>query len=413
MNFFFFTGISNFKMSELALLNDVKNFHQRMPKFEAPVWEMLTPRKIYSFDTNAPEIGMLSPTKDGMNIVLGQTMAIINEEARKVLHRTLEFKRLNHGYRRYHPLYGMQYMLDLLMKYHRHIGRNRRRMTVHVRHHAYLQQPFGNLIYAIEKSDLNSAVNFILPLAGRMAQFERFMENYENVVLKGGEKATLLVLYFTEVSPAAEHVKLYERYRKKYPEAKLNWIEMNGQFSRSLALTMGASQFHPNSLLFFCDVDVAFTAAFLERCRRNTVKEKQVYYPIVFSQYAPEVSSWNEDYDNTTFRYSSDIGFWRLYGFGITCQYRTDFDGIGGFDTTIQGWGMEDVQLYDRYVLSEVHTVFRAADPGLVHIYHEVSCDKNLQEKQLTMCYASKARTYGSQRKLYEVLNEKGYLKNY
>ena len=400
-------------MSELALLNDVKNFHQRMPKSEAPVWEMLTPRKIYSFDTNAPEIGMLSPTKDGMNIVLGQTMAIINEEARKVLHRTLEFKRLNHGYRRYHPLHGMQYMLDLLMKYHRHIGRNRRRMTVHVRHHAYLQQPFGNLIYAIEKSALDSAVNFILPLAGRMAQFERFMENYENVVLKGGEKATLLVLYFTEVSPAVEHVKLYERYRKKYPEAKLNWIEMNGQFSRSLALTMGASQFQPNSLLFFCDVDVAFAAAFLERCRRNTVKEKQVYYPIVFSQYAPEVSYWNEHYDNTTFRYSNDIGFWRLYGFGITCQYRTDFDGIGGFDTTIQGWGMEDVQLYDRYVLSEVHTVFRAADPDLVHIYHEVSCDKNLQEKQLTMCYASKAQTYGSQKKLYEVLNEKGYLKNY
>ena len=106
---------------------------------ETPDWEMFTPRKVYSYRTHAPEIGMMNPVKDGLNHVLGQTMSIINREARKVLHRTLEFKRLNHGYMRYHPKYGAQFMLDLLMKYHRHVGYNRRRMTVHVRHHAYLQ----------------------------------------------------------------------------------------------------------------------------------------------------------------------------------------------------------------------------------------------------------------------------------
>ena len=61
-------------------------------------------------------------------------------------------------------------------------------------------------------------------------------------------------------------------------------------------------------------------------------------------------------------------------------------------------------------MLSEQHTVFRAVDPGLIHIYHEVICDKNLSEKQLTMCFSSKAQVYGSQKKLYEIISEKGYL---
>lgn len=402
-------GVSNLNEVELVALNDIKDFHQKLKKKEAPIWEMFTPRKIYSYVTNSPEIGMLSPTKDGMNLVLGQTMSIINQEARKVLHRTLEFKRLNHGYRRYHPMYGMQYMLDLLMKYHRHIGRNRRRMTVHVRHHAYLQQPFGNLVYSMDDVALDTTVHFILPLTGRLGPFRTFMANYEEVCLKRNQKTSLIILYFIEVSPSEEHMRIFKYYKDKYPKSALDWIDMQGQFSRSLALTLGSAQYEKSSLLFFCDVDLQFTSGFIDRCRANTILSRQVYYPIVFSQFTPNISPKNLTQKDDKY-FSKDAGFWRQYAFGITCQFRTDFDRIGGFDTTIQGWGMEDVDLYDRFVLSDKHTIHRAQDPGLVHIYHDVKCDKNLPEKQLVMCYSSKANTFASQRKLYELLVEKSYL---
>ncbi len=75
------------------------------------------------------------------------------------------------------------------------------------------------------------------------------------------------------------------------------------------------------------------------------------------------------------------------------------------------GWGLEDVDLYERYVSNPKYEVFRAIDPGLVHVYHEVTCAKDLPAKQLSMCYDSKAGTYGSQRKIYELLVDKGYLK--
>ena len=406
-------NVTSMGVSELVLLNDIRDFGHRMPQNQTPDWDMFTARKTYSYRENSPEIGMINPTRDGLNLVLGQTMMIVNNEAKRVLHRTLEFKRLNHGYKRLHPVYGAQYMLDLLMKYHRHIGYNRRRMTIHVRHHAYLQHPFGNLVYMIEEPrKAIPIVHFLLPLAGRLEQFERFLKTFESVCLRNAIAVKLLVLYFKDVAPGKTQYDMFIKLTKRYPKVDLRWINMKGSFSRSLALSMGASQFPKKSLLFFCDVDLDFNPSFIDRCRLNAIRGKQIYYPIVFSQYNPELAYRNVTVPDTSFYYSKDAGFWRLYAFGIACVYRSDLMAVGGFDTTIQGWGLEDVDLYERYVSSSNYEVFRAIDPGLVHIYHNIECAKELPEKQLKMCFDSKAGTFASQRKIYQLMVDKGYLQS-
>lgn len=122
-----------------------------------------------------------------------------------------------------------------------------------------------------------TAVNFLLPLAGRLVQFKRFMKNFERVCAKGEENASLTVLYFTEEGTNdTDHRTAFYAIRDKYPALKLKWIDMEGRFSRALALTMGASQFDKESLLFFCDVDLEFDNGFMERCRSNAALDKQV-----------------------------------------------------------------------------------------------------------------------------------------
>ena len=412
MDKFLNSNISTLPTEVKTSLQNPKDFHHQVSSNYVELWDMFTAQKFYSDITlQPPETGMRDPLKDGLNHVLGQTMGLINEEARKVLHRSLEFKKLNHGYIRIHPLYGAQYIMDMLMKYHRHIGHNRRRMDVHVRHHAFLQQPFGNLIYRAEPhSSKTQTVHFILPLTGRLETFRRFMNTFEEVCLKKGESVKLLVVYFPSVSPPDQHKIVLHEYQVKYPGSDLLWIDAMGDFSRGFALSLGANQFDRKALLFFCDVDLVFDAEFLHRCRANTALGQQVYYPMVFSQFDLNITYANRVKPSSYFVFNKDAGFWRAYAFGIVCAYNNDLKAVGGFDTTIQGWGLEDVDLYEKFIKHDEIRVFRGADPGLVHVYHPVICDPELVDRQYTMCQGSKSSGFASQLSMVKALLSKGYI---
>ena len=66
-------------------------------------------------------------------------MTAINVNARQ-RGRVIDYKDVLYGYRRVNPLHGADYLLDLLLVYRKFRGR--RKMTVPVRRHAYLQQAF-------------------------------------------------------------------------------------------------------------------------------------------------------------------------------------------------------------------------------------------------------------------------------
>lgn len=53
--------------------------------------------------------------------------------------RVIDFKEIFYGYHRVNPLFGVDYMLDMLLMYKKYRGK---KMTVPVRRHAYLQRQF-------------------------------------------------------------------------------------------------------------------------------------------------------------------------------------------------------------------------------------------------------------------------------
>jgi len=86
----------------------------------------------------------------------------------------------------------------------------------------------------------------------------------------------------------------------------------------------------------------------------------RVYYPTVFSLYEKHVSIASE---------MQNAGLWREAGFGMVCVYRSDFQALGGFDKQIDGWGKEDVDLFDRMIRK--FDVVRAVDDGIMHNWHD------------------------------------------
>ncbi|XP_047406795.1 chondroitin sulfate N-acetylgalactosaminyltransferase 1 [Sciurus carolinensis] len=263
-----------------------------------------------------------------------------------------------------------------------------------------LFRPFGPII-KVKKEKLNMAntlINVIVPLARRVDKFRQFMQNFREMCIQQDGRIHLTVVYFgkeemNEVKGILENTSKAANFRN------FTFIQLNGEFSRGKGLDVGARFWKgSNVLLFFCDVDIYFTSEFLNTCRLNTQPGKKVFYPVLFSQYNPGIIYGHHDAIpplEQQLVIKKETGFWRDFGFGMTCQYRSDFINIGGFDLDIKGWGGEDVHLYRKYLHSNL-IVVRTPVRGLFHLWHEKRCVDELTPEQYKMCMQSKAMNEAS-----------------
>ncbi|KAJ8343932.1 hypothetical protein SKAU_G00312610 [Synaphobranchus kaupii] len=417
-------------------------------------WEFFTGTHLYSSSDRYPPRRTLSaPLRAALHDIVVQVMETLNTNG-KAMNHVVDFKEVLYGYRRVDALHRAEYVLDLLLLYRR---LKEPGVAVRVKRHAYLLQTFSRALFQEERDmeavqladridqasspiayihkshgrlsplrlgDSSSAfrpsletVNILVPLSGRFDVFIRFMGNFEKVCLASKQAVKLLVLLFSAENEeggseskrgqaeSTKHAELMSEYHRKYPWADIAVQPVAGPFSRGLALHVGSSHFSNNSLLFFCDVDLLFRADFLMRCRDNTILGEQTYFPVIFSQYDPKLVYEGRARDSQ-YVFTSRTGLWRHYGFGIACVYKGDLVRAGGFDVSIQGWGLEDVDLFNKFIQSGTR-VFRSADPGIVHVHHPVVCDPQLDARRYKMCLGSRASSYADTLQLAQLWLEK------
>lgn len=271
-----------------------------------------------------------------------------------------------------------------------------------------LFRPFGPIVKVkSERVDTRSVlINIIVPLSKRVDAFKQFMSNFRLVCIQQDSLVHLTVVYFgrdqvDKIKAIIDQTTRETRFRS------FTLILLHEDFSRGRGLEVGARAWRRNQnvLLFFCDVDIHFTADFLSSCRLNAEPGKKVYYPVLFSQYNPSIIYSNQTQPPTVQQQlviRKDSGFWRDFGFGMTCQYRSDFLNIGGFDRSIKSWGLEDVHLYRKYLHSKL-MVIRSPSRGLVHLWHEKSCADELPPDKFKMCMQTKAMSEASHGQLGEL----------
>ncbi|XP_013109906.2 chondroitin sulfate synthase 1 [Stomoxys calcitrans] len=421
-------------------------------------WSFIA-RGLYSIEHANPKHKIDSATREGLEDVITEVMENINNYSRQ-RGRVIEFRELLYGYTRLNALHGQDLILDLLLIYKKYRGK---KMTVPVRRHLYVQRAFTGIFIKEFEEDFynttlhrsffknilnqgveklsnhfslpgllssakspngggNSKIVFVLPIAGRLATFQRFLEVYESVALKEDKNCDLLVVIFGKGEEVNDHLELLKQLKGRNIYHQINYILRQEEFSRGVALDTAArsSYIHDDNIILFIDVDMIFKSETLQRIRMNTVQGKQVYLPIVFSQYDPRRQE--QQYISPD-EITNESGYFRQFGFGICAIYKSDImdESINGFDKDITGWGLEDVKFLEKIVKNGHHqnsfmvntaevsedynakasqlrrlSVFRAPDPSLVHIYHDITCDVNLDVAQYNMCLGTKANSLGS-----------------
>ncbi|KAG1679324.1 Chondroitin sulfate synthase 1 [Nymphon striatum] len=356
-------------------------------------------KTVYSHKTENPHFRMENYQSLSINDNIIDLLMHI-QRYNKQRGRIIQFKELLFGYVRVNPMQSVDYILDILLIYRRYKGK---KMTLKVRRHAYIQQQFlttqvQEISQYSNEASAKIKVNILLPLFGRLETFQQFMKNYESVCLKNQQNTDLLILLFNESDiDSVEYsniTNLVKDLSNKYLSSSIRIQNIRGKFSRGLALVIGARLYSEDSLLVFLDVDMIFNVNFLDRVRKNTVQNHSAYFPIIYSQYNfVNVPTYGKQQD--VYNIDSDVGYWRMYGYGIVSIYKSDYIKTAGFNVNIVGWGLEDVDLFQKIIKTNI-TVFRAADPGIVHMFHPPSCDPTINKLQYKMCLGTKYSTIGS-----------------
>ncbi|CAF1437663.1 unnamed protein product, partial [Didymodactylos carnosus] len=404
------------------------------------LWNIFTASQ-YSATNELPVRSIEPAFKQCFDEVVRTYMEDVNKVSRR-MGRFLEYKKTLYGYYNYEPKHGINYILDLFLIYRKYTGK---KMSVPVRKRVYVVQKFrpyyfrelfsvvptsssairvssssnSSILSSLSWSSSNNQqktpvkyLNMIVPVSGRLNTLKRLMNNFDSVVLNNSNLNYVLlniVLMETTEDNSEKMSTLFDyiqNFIHKRPiitmtdRARINVFKAdNENFTRGYARSYGASKFNDTDLLFFMDLDMIFTKELFPRILHYTIFNKQVYFPIIFSQYDPQY--WNTlKSENNSFSLLRDsVGYWRQYGFGMLGIYKGDLKYAGDWNQEISGWGKEDVEIYDKLVQSNL-TVFRSVDNSLIHVFHAKECNSILRDDQMRMCKGTRSITLGSQKTL-------------
>ena len=336
-------------------------------KWEIHSWDYFNQTQLLQPFNNLPATGLIGVDRQEARNVLTKGMYLINKN--RAPSERYSFERLQNGYKRIDPNRGADYILDfVLSRQYGHESKVYKRIN--------LFRPFQDEFLVIPNEGRSSnTVNFIVPLSALSNRLVDFMRTYEANVLETKEDATLTVV-LSNSSDSGDVHQFIKRYQNKYPDAKIVILDVYGPFARGVALHKGIQLFSKQDLLFFCDVDIDVKWSFLKRCRLNTVRGKQIYFPIFFKLYKMDfVRKYSHHSNNRSSTITRQNGHWAHYSYGMVCLYGEDYLDTGGFDLSLQGWGEEDVSFLYQ-VIKSGKEVMRAPDPGLIHRWHPKHCSK-------------------------------------
>lgn len=364
-------------------------------------WTYFTETHLYLADelTNMKEIS--GADKLDINDIKKTTM----ENLDKKYHSQFYLKKILNGYRRFDPTRGNEYILDLLL-------------TDTLHHNAetikrvHLVRPLGKVeLVPMPYVTESMIVNLILPLKpGDGALFDIFMDSYSRTYLQNNEDVKLIVvLAYSSVQIGkprvkdsfAHHKTLIMDYNKRYDtQGKLSWIAIENVTSDINIMDKIQDELKFDMLVLFTTVNMEIntdlTSHYFNRVRMNTIKGKQVFFPMGFWQYKPNLT-----YNQKPYPASVEIGQ-RLGQFDTKSFDHFSFY-LSDYKTARKKLSPSSVQsgdIFNMFVASQSFHVFRAVEPNLKLRWMNWTCDPGLSSDKYQQCVLHNVEGLASQHHL-------------
>ena len=354
-------------------------------RHEVVVWEYFNSTRLFLTYEHMPVVGLPASLKTGINSALEVLLDMMNTKEGSS-HPFIPPYHLYDGFTVTDQSSGVYYIL--------HMSVHREGMQDPVDYIANVFLPFqgaGMGTYQESSKLLSTTVNVIVGVP-RVGDISEFLRMYEVVSLQPGLRTHLHVVLFRENKNMKAKVTLLQ---KNYPRQNISIHQSPTEnFSHALAYDYVARKLGDTELMVFFDHSFVYTAEFLDHCRMNAVRGRQVYFPVLFSFYKPElVRKYIQRPPQMLI--SADTGFFLRYNYQVVVIYKSDYRKMGGFGTN-QGSLNDDVRFVDK-VLSSGLRVMRALEPYLRRYYKPRTC-KGLTGNTHLACMNSRADAIGSKK---------------
>lgn len=268
----------------------------------------------------------------------------------------LSYVRLVNGYKRFDPTRGMDYILDLMFQdkgsNEKTIIRYTGRGCVFLNFYNYNHD--SCLIFRLDSCrpithvdtvpmpyvTESSRVHIVLPLseAGDVAAGERFIKNMaKNLIAKGDDTRLTVVLIYRHAEKAnvtdifariKDLVKGQQDSNSAKDRATMNVIPLyvahvDGFASDVAAADAVSQKLSADSLVMICHPHSVIHADFLNRVRINTISGWQLFSPIPFAEYNPDVVAGGKRVEELNI--TTNLGFYDVHHIFQISFYMADY----------------------------------------------------------------------------------------
>ena len=308
------------------------------------------------------------------------------------------------GYRRFDPNRGMEYTVDILLS-------DKTKHNEKVFKRVHLVRPIGDVeLVPTQFVTEETALHIILPVQPANVDYlEKFLTSYTHSCLVTKQNVYLIValLYPANKSnkdPFEKSKKLIDDVSKKFNvKEKLYWKALENAVTDINIMDKLTNEFKSDVLILFTTVNnelsINFTSQYLNRVRMNTVKENQVYFPMGFWQFRPNLL-----YDKKPFPASVEIG--QKLGMYNTKAYDNAGFYLSDYKTARKAMKSTPANIFSMFVTHKKFHVFQAVEPNLKFKWMYLTCDSRLAKEQYQGCVDRNLEGLGSQHHLAKLIYE-------